>query len=204
MNASYPPENNREGDAPDDRWKFDDASFEVFFKKHFLPLCAYCQFRFGLNLDEAKELVHTGFIKLWDAREHLDITVSPKSYLYKIITNNILDNIKHQKVRQQYVQFIVQSVPEASAPNGFDNIDVKQLQADIDAAIAGLPEQMRRIFEMSRFEGLKYGEIAGRLNISVKTVETQISRALAKLREKLSSYLSFLIILLVFNLFFSK
>ncbi|OQP60688.1 hypothetical protein A3860_32325 [Niastella vici] len=203
MNASYPPENNREGGPPDDRWKFDDASFEVFFKKHFLPLCAYCQFRFGLDLDGAKEMVHTGFIKLWDAREHLDTTVSPKAYLYKIVTNNILDNIKHQKVRQQYVQFIVQSVPEESA-NGFDNVDVKQLQADIDAAIAELPEQMRRIFELSRFEGLKYGEIAGQLDISVKTVETQISRALVKLREKLSSYLSFLIILLIFNTFFSK
>jgi len=204
MNASYPPENNREGDAPDDRWKFDDASFEVFFKKHFLPLCAYCQFRFGLDLDLAKEMVHTGFIKLWDAREHLDLSVSPKSYLYKIITNNILDNIKHQKIRQQYVQFIIQSVPEGSAANGFDNIDVKQLQADINTAIADLPEQMRRIFEMSRFEGLKYSEIAGQLNISVKTVETQIGRALVKLREKLSSYLSFLIILLAVNTLFNK
>lgn len=200
MNVPYPPENDREGIPPDDRWKFDDASFEVFFKKHFLPLCAYCQFRFGLDLDLAKEMVHTGFIKLWDAREHLNLTVSPKSYLYKIITNNILDNIKHGKVKQQYVEFIIQSVPEAAA-NGFDNIDVKQLQTDIDAAIAELPEQMRRIFELSRFEGLKYADIASQLNISVKTVETQIGRALAKLREKLSSYLSFLIILLIFNMF---
>lgn len=204
MNASYPPENNREGASPDDRWTFDDASFEVFFKKHFLPLCAYCQFKFGIDLDLAKEMVHTGFIKLWDAREHLDPAVSPKSYLYKIINNNFLDNIKHRKIRQQYIQFIVQSVPEGTMANGFDNIDVKQLQADINAAIAELPEQMRRIFELSRFEGLKYSEIAGQLNISVKTVETQIGRALVKLREKLSSYLSLLIILLVFNTLFNK
>jgi RNA polymerase sigma-70 factor, ECF subfamily len=183
---------------PENGWQFDDASFEVFFKKHFLSLCAYCQFRFGLDLDMAKEVVHTGFIKLWDARHNLDPGVSPKSYLYKIITNNILDTIKHQKIRQRYAQFIIQSFPEDAGPNGFDNIDLKQLQADIDVAIAGLPEQMRRIFELSRFEGLKYGEIAGQLNISVKTVETQISRALTKLREKLSSYLSFLI-LLAFN-----
>jgi RNA polymerase sigma-70 factor (ECF subfamily) len=202
MNVN-PPENKPEG-ASSEGGPFDDVSFEVFFKKHFLSLCAYCQFKFGLDLDMAKEVVHSGFIKLWDARQNLAAGVSPKSYLYKIITNNILDNFKHQKIRQQYVQFIVQSVPEETGTNSFDDIDVKQLQADIDAAIAELPEQMRRIFELSRFEGLKYGEIAAQLDISVKTVETQIGRALAKLREKLSSYLSFLIIILAFNILFNK
>jgi RNA polymerase sigma-70 factor (ECF subfamily) len=189
---------------PENGWQFDDASFEVFFKKHFISLCAYCQFRFGLDLDMAKEVVHTGFIKLWDARHNLHPGMSPKSYLYKIVTNNILDNLKHQKIRQRYAQFIIQSLSEETGANGFDNIDIKQLQADIDVAIAELPEQMRRIFEMSRFEGLKYVEIAGQLNISVKTVETQISRALVKLREKLSSYLSFFLILLAFNILFNK
>jgi RNA polymerase sigma-70 factor, ECF subfamily len=202
MNAN-PPENKAE-DASDDYMPLDDVAFEAFFKKHFLSLCAYCQFKFGLDLQMAKEMVHTGFIKLWDARENLAAGVSPKSYLYKIITNNILDLIKHQKIRLQYVQFILQSVPEEIEARNFDNVDVKQLQADIDAAIAELPGQMRRIFEMSRFEGLKYGEIAARLDISVKTVETQIGRALAKLREKLSVHLPLTIIVLIFNILSSN
>jgi RNA polymerase sigma-70 factor, ECF subfamily len=67
-----------------------------------------------------------------------------------------------------------------------------------------LPEQMRRIFEMSRFEGLKYAQIAEQLNISVKTVETQISRALGKLREKLSAYLSSIIIILILTILLNK
>jgi RNA polymerase sigma-70 factor (ECF subfamily) len=202
MNVNQP-ENKREGASFDDLL-FDDVSFEEFFKKHFLSLCAYCQFKFGLDLQMAKEVVHTGFIKLWDARQHLAAGVSPKSYLYKIITNNVLDILKHQKVRQQYVQFILQSVPEASDAESFDQVDVKQLQADIDAAIAGLPEQMRRIFEMSRFEGLKYAQIAEQLSISVKTVETQISRALLKLREKLAAYLSSIIIILILTILLNK
>jgi RNA polymerase sigma-70 factor (ECF subfamily) len=201
MNAN-PPENKPNG-ASDDL-PFDDASFEEFFKRHFLSLCAFCQFKYGLDLDLAKEMVHSGFIKLWDARNNLEPGVSPRNYLYKIITNNILDNLKHQKIRQQYVQFMLQSVPEEAGAIGFDNIDVKQLQADIDVAIGELPEQMRRIFELSRFEGLKYGEIAARLNISVKTVETQISRALARLREKLSAYLALTIIVLIFSILSSK
>jgi RNA polymerase sigma-70 factor (ECF subfamily) len=145
----------------------------------------------------AKEVVHTGFIKLWDARQNLAAGVSPKSYLYKIITNNVLDNLKHGKIRQQYARFVLQSAPDDAAANSFDDLDVKQLQAEINAAIAELPEQMRRVFEMSRFEGLKYGEIAGQLNISVKTVETQMGRALARLREKLSAYLSIIIVLIL-------
>jgi RNA polymerase sigma-70 factor (ECF subfamily) len=197
------PENKREGASFNDPL-FDDVSFEEFFKKHFMPLCAYCQFKFGLDLQMAKEAVHTGFIKLWDARQQLAPGVSPKSYLYRIITNNVLDILKHQKVRQQYVQFVLQSASEGTDPAGFDQVDVKKLQSDIDAAIAGLPEQMRRIFEMSRFEGLKYAQIAEQLNISVKTVETQMSRALMKLREKLATYLSTIIIILILTMLLNK
>jgi RNA polymerase sigma-70 factor, ECF subfamily len=63
---------------------------------------------------------------------------------------------------------------------------------------------MRRIFEMSRFEGLKYAQIAEQLNISVKTVETQMSRALVKLREKLATYLSTIIIILILTMLLNK
>jgi RNA polymerase sigma-70 factor, ECF subfamily len=198
-----PPENRPE-DASGDDFRFNDANFGEFFKKHFLSLCAYCQFRYGLDLDMAKEVVHTGFIKLWDARQNLTPGVSPKAYLYKIITNNILDLLKHRKITQQHVQFVLQTGSEDAVTPPFDDIDVKQLQAAIQIAINELPEQMRRIFEMSRFEGLKYAQIAEQLNISIKTVETQIGRALVKLREKLSIYLSCYIILLTFSILLNK
>ncbi|HEX6427675.1 MAG TPA: RNA polymerase sigma-70 factor [Niastella sp.] len=198
-----PQENKPEGTSADD-FRFDDASFGEFFKKHFLSLCAYCQFKYGLDLDMAKEVVHTGFIKLWDARQQLTPGVSPKSYLYKIITNNILDMLKHRKITQQHIQFVLHAGSENTETYSFDDVDVKQLQADIQTAISELPEQMRRIFELSRFEGLKYAQIAEQLNISIKTVETQIGRALVKLREKLASYLSCYIILLTFNILLSK
>jgi RNA polymerase sigma-70 factor (ECF subfamily) len=197
------PENRPEGASADDL-RFDDASFGEFFKKHFLALCAYCQFKYGLDLDMAKEVVHIGFIKLWDARQNLTPGVSPKSYLYRIITNNILDLLKHRKITQQHIQFVLQAGADDAVTHPFDDIDVKRLQADIEAAIAELPEQMRRIFEMSRYEGLKYAQIAGQLNISIKTVETQIGRALVKLREKLRTYLSCFIILLILIILLNK
>ncbi|HEX8277618.1 MAG TPA: sigma-70 family RNA polymerase sigma factor, partial [Segetibacter sp.] len=75
-----------------------------------------------------------------------------------------------------------------------DKAEFNELRSNIDKAIFELPDQMRIIFEMSRYEGLKYAEIAARLSISIKTVETQMSRALVKLRHKLSEYLPFYLI----------
>jgi RNA polymerase sigma-70 factor (ECF subfamily) len=196
-------DNNLDGTSFSDL-RSDDFVFEAFFKKYFTPLCAYCQFKFGFDLDLAKEVVHLSFIKLWETRQTLAADVSPLSYLYKIITNSSLDIVKHEKVKQQHAQFVLKTTSEATLQTSFDSVDIKQLHSDIDAAISELPEQMRRIFELSRYEGLKYAEIATQLNISVKTVETQMSRALAKLREKLSGYLTFYFIVLIFNLFIKK
>jgi RNA polymerase sigma-70 factor (ECF subfamily) len=193
-------EKNPERPSSDDSW-FDDAAFEDFFKKYFLPVCAYCQYKFGFDLELAKEVVHTGFIKLWEVRHTLGKHLSPKAYLYRIITNSSLDILKHEKVKKQYVQMIQKTSTEEGPANCFESIDFKQLNADIDKAISELPEQMQRIFKLSRFEGLKYAEIASELNMSVKTVETQMGRALAKLREKLSVYLVLYFILIILSVF---
>ncbi|NJO24855.1 MAG: hypothetical protein HC867_02270 [Bacteroidia bacterium] len=82
----------------------DEADFEAFFKQHFTPLCLYCQFKFDFDLDIAKEAVHTAFIKLWETRHQLTAGLSPKSYLYKVVTNNCLDMLRHEKVRRKYGQ----------------------------------------------------------------------------------------------------
>lgn len=164
-----------------------EADLERLFKQHFKPLCMYCQYRFGFDLDVAKEAVHTGFIRLWENRENISADLSTRAYLYKIVTNISLDMLKHDKVRQKHAKQVLQKTSSIAPSN---DPDLKQLVADIDSAISELPEQMRRIFELSRYEGLKYAEISSRLNLSVKTVETQMSRALVKLRQKLSQYLS--------------
>ncbi|MDB5248619.1 MAG: polymerase ECF-type sigma factor [Segetibacter sp.] len=180
--------------------KIDDQDFETFFKNNFIQLCAFCQYKYGFDLNEAKEVVHTGFIKLWETRSNLSSTVSAKSYLYKIITNNCLDILKHEKVKLRYEKMILESSTNASAAQ-FEQVDIREMATAIDKAVAELPEQMRKIFELSRYEGLKYIAIAQHLNISVKTVETQMSRALIKLRQKLSHYL---ISLFLLSSFFSN
>lgn len=161
----------------------------MFFKENFSSLCSYCQAKFGFDIDEAKEVVHIGFIKLWENRQTLTADLSVKAYLYKIIFNICVDALRHQKVKAKHEKYVLQNSSQVSAFNNFDCPDIKHLAADIDKAVAELPGQMRKVFELSRYEGLKYAQISTHLNISVKTVETQMSRALVKLRQKLSNYL---------------
>lgn len=170
--------------------RLSEADLERLFKQYFKPLCVYCQYRFGFDMDVAKEAVHTGFIRLWENRATVSADLSVKAYLYKIVTNISLDMLKHDKVRQKHAKQTLQNATFSSPLKNFTDPELKQLVADIDSAISELPEQMRRIFELSRYEGLKYAEISSRLNLSVKTVETQMSRALVKLRQKLSHYLA--------------
>lgn len=183
-----------------ERIESDDTAFETLFKKHFAPLCVYCQFQFGFSTDEAKDAVQASFLKLWEIREELSSHTISKAYLYKIVTNNCLDILKHEKVELKYEKYVQREMLGTTVDVSINDLDLKQLSEDIDKAISELPEQMQKIFTLCKFEGFKYSEVAGHLNISVKTVETQMGRALTKLRQKLVKYL----VLFCTMLFFSK
>jgi RNA polymerase sigma-70 factor (ECF subfamily) len=177
----------------------DTAAFELLFKANFRPLCGWCQYKFDLEPDLAKEAVHTGFIKLWENRHSITPELSVKAYLYKIVTNICLNIFRDLKVKQKHLQYLSQNTFILTNDDGFDQCTVKQLTSDIDKAISELPEQMRRIFLLSRKDGLKHLEISTLLDISIKTVETQISRARIKLRRKLSGYLTAIGIVILFS-----
>src|SRR5215210_4446638 len=89
--------------------QFNEATLETLFKEHFKPLCAYCQYKFGFELDVAKEAVHTGFIKLWESRTTISSDLSIKAYLYKVVANISLDMLKHEKVKQQHLKHAAQN-----------------------------------------------------------------------------------------------
>jgi RNA polymerase sigma-70 factor (ECF subfamily) len=169
--------------------KNDGTAFEKYFKQHFASLCTWCKHKYEFDTDIAKEVVHTAFIKLWKNRASLPPEMPVKAFLHRVITNTSLDILRHEKVRERFERF-VQQRNENTITTPQESYDTKKLLADIDTAISELPGQMRTIFELSRYEGLKYAEIARQLNVSVNTVETQMSRALKKLRNKLAVYLS--------------
>jgi RNA polymerase sigma-70 factor (ECF subfamily) len=177
----------------------DDAAFELFFKEQFAPLCAWCQYKFDIDADESKEAVHNGFIKLWENRQSFSPRQSLNAYLYTVITNNCLDMLRHQKVKEKHTLHIARNASQLIDNQAIIKQDLKNLSIDIEKAVAGLPDQMRRVFELSRYEGLKYAEISATLGISIKTVETQMSRALARLRQQLAIYLTVLVTAFILN-----
>ena len=174
-----------------------DKVFDELFREYFKPLCAYCQYKFGLDFDIAKDVVHSTFINLLESDFSSSSKLSSKAYLYRVAINICLDLKRREKIKQKQVEFFKKQAIDTGVENENISVELKELQNDINKAIAELPDQMRKVFELSRYEGLKYAEIARRLDISVKTVETQMSRALVKLRHKLAPYLGMLYVVLL-------
>lgn len=164
--------------------KGDKACFQRVFENYYEKLCDYA-FTILRDRDEAEDAVQTMFLKVWEKREGLMITHTVKSYLYRAIHNFCLNQLEHRDIRQKHVEFSMHHATDIQQPEVFQT----ELEGNIQSAIEQLPEQCRIIFKMSRYEELKYSEIAERLGISVNTVENQVSKALRILRTQLTNIL---------------
>jgi RNA polymerase sigma-70 factor (ECF subfamily) len=156
------------------------------------------QYAFTMLRDDvmAEEMVHLVFLKIMERNEPLTIHSSLKAYLYRSVNNECLNYIKHQKVKRAFETRTVKDMP-IKTETPLAKLQYQELEQRLENAINRLPEQCRTIFQLSRFEDLKYAEIAGQLGLSVKTVETQMSRALKKLRAGLADYLPLLLWILL-------
>ena len=134
-----------------------------------------------------EDIVQNIFLKLWNDRKSLVIENSLKSYLLKAVRNYCLDELLHRRIIDEHIAYELKS----------DSIDIdttenyilySDLCRQLKNALEQLPPQEREVFEMSRLENIKYQEIANRLNISVRTVEVRISKALKQLRILLKDF----------------
>ncbi len=172
----------------------DRSIFERIFRTYYPELCGF-SLRYLADPLIAEEVVQDLFYKLWIRREELTVNTSLKSYLYKATVNHSLNYIRHREMQRKYVEFVGFDVDEVSG--GYMHQSDGELNDRVQKALLALPEKRREIFELSRFEGLKYHEIAEKLGINIKTVETQMTRALDFLRQYLKEYIS--VILLIFS-----
>jgi RNA polymerase sigma-70 factor, ECF subfamily len=172
----------------------DITAFEMLFRTFYQPLCNYA-FTFVQDHDEAEEIVQSTFLMVWEKKEVLEIRTGVKPYLYAMVRNACLNMIKHEKVKQQHVA-VEMSIGERSVESVTRTVMASELEARIYRAMEALPEQCRLVFKLSRFEELKYAEIAAQLNISIKTVENHMGKALKIMREQLKEYLPILLILM--------
>jgi RNA polymerase sigma-70 factor, ECF subfamily len=164
-----------------------EEAFEQVFKTNFKNLHAYA---YTIIRDDimAEEIVQNVFCRLWEKKSRVEIQISLTAYLYRSVYNESLNYLKHLKVRAAYNNY-AQSQMKMNSDNAEKKILLGDLEIKLNQALSELPEQCRTIFQMSRFEELKYQEIADRMGLSVKTIENQMGKALKRLRLKLVDFL---------------
>lgn len=171
----------------------DAEAFTVLFQRYYKDLVLFG----GLFLpDQAicEDIVQSIFLKLWRDRVSLDIETSLKSFLLKAVRNSCLDEIRHRNVVQEHVSYVSQypSLYELDTEN---YILFSDLHTHLQKALDNMSPELRQVFEMSRLEGLKYKEIAERLNVSERTVEVRISKAIQFLKRELKDFTIILLLL---------
>jgi RNA polymerase sigma-70 factor, ECF subfamily len=162
----------------------DLKQFETLFRSSYTSLVKYARTLIKDN-DTAEEIVQDLFFRLWENKEKIEIESSLNGYLFRSVHNRCLHYIEHQKVverHEQEMSFETSSTEESPV----EILQYKELQAKIARTIEKLPERCGQIFCMSRFEGLKYSEIAEKLSVSVKTVEANMGKALKEFRKALA------------------
>lgn len=166
----------------------------MIFRTHYQPLCQYA-YSFLQDRDESEEIVQATFLNIWEKRASLSVETSFKSYLFRAVRNACLNTIKHNKIKQRHAEESLATLDRVHESTS-QSVISGELDQKIGEAMMALPEQCRIIFQLSRFEELKYAEIAAQLNLSIKTVENQMGKALKIMREQLKEYLPILIILM--------
>ncbi|HZK94146.1 MAG TPA: RNA polymerase sigma-70 factor [Prolixibacteraceae bacterium] len=171
----------------------DQTAFELLFHFYYSGLVIYAS-QFTADRDEAEEIVQDFFVRFWQKHQQIILSESLKNYFFSSVKNGSLNYLKHKKIEDGYLKEIYDLSNEHLAYD--TNLYVaSELQDKIKNSIEILPDKCREIFMMSRMRGMKNEEIASELNLSKRTVESQISNALKVLRVELKDYTGLLILL---------
>lgn len=162
-----------------------EKAAEQLFKKYYSDVC-YAVYRIIPDVARSEDIAQDVFMEIWRKKETIEIKTSVKAYLKRAGVNKALNYIRANKVKfEDDDSYEMQNL---STGDSGSELEVQDLQAIVDKAIESLPPKCRMVFSLSRFEELSYKEIAAKLDISVKTVENQIGKALKILRLAVESY----------------
>ncbi len=160
----------------------DHSAFKTLYYRYYEALFRFL-WRQTREAQLAKDLVQEIFTRVWHHREQLDPQQSLKAYLYRIGYNLAVDHLRKKPRQPAALEDHLSHEAAYVQDESFD------LQEKAQTAIQNLAEPLRIVFTMSRFEEATYVEIAATLQISIKTVESRMSKALKELREKLQPFL---------------
>lgn len=159
-----------------------ESAYAILFDEYYRPLSVFAT-KYISDLETAKEIVQDLFVSIYENRRSVLITTSLKSYLFQSVRNRCLNHLKHLQVERKHLAQVANE--QESSEDLETRIMETELEHRIYKIVSELPPKCQEIFRMSRVNGMKNKEIAKRLDISIRTVETQISNALKVLRKKL-------------------
>jgi len=171
--------------------KGDKDAFAEIYARYAAKLAAFASSKL-YSLEDAKDILHDMFVKLWEQRADMAVTSNLQSYLFTIIRRRIIDKIRKNITREAYASAI------QSIAIGYDNesvFETRELRQHIDRSLNDLSPRVKEIYILSRNEGLNNREIADKLNLSEQTVKNQLSAALRHLRKSLTGFTTFTVIL---------
>lgn len=167
----------------------DQSALQELFHRCYLPVCTTIR-RFIQDHGLVEDLAQEVFVRFWEKRHSLQINSSLNGYLRRMAINEALGYLRRNKV---FIEKLDPASNRELAPDVERQLLHSELEDEIRAAIDKLPPRCRTVFQLSRFEELTYQEIADKMDISIKTVENQMGKALRVLREQLQQYLNFMI-----------
>lgn len=171
-------------------------AFRQFYEMYSRKI--YCfSFSYLKSRSEAEEVVQAVFVKIWENRNSIDLSLSLQSYMYKITTNHIYNLFKNKNIHLKVSS--ESSFHETTDNSTQEQIYYNNLEENIHGLIEQLPEQRKVIFKLSRFHGLSHEEIASKLNLSVRTVESQIYKSLKYLKKNLNTDLPIVLFWILMN-----
>lgn len=172
-------------------------AFNQLFMDTYHQLYFHCR-KFISDPEDAKDLLQNVYLRFWEKRLEIDIRISVYAYLFRAVQNECLNYIRSKKSISslsdpEFDKEPYNSTTEKNYDSPESDMEITELEQITQRAINSLPVQCKLIFQLSRNEGLKNQEIADKLSISVRTVETQIYRALKIIKTWLHDYMAIII-----------
>lgn len=177
----------------------DRVAYEQMFKQHYTSLVRFAR-DIVKDTDTAEDMVQEVFVKIWERKENIHITTSLKAYLYMAVKNHCLNKLRIEQ-KHAFMDDSLADDLRFSSNNNDEESNTIKLEQHIKDALDKLPPRCALIFKLSRFEHKTYKEIAEVLELSVKTVENQMGKALQLMRTNLSHYLTLIVFSIVAKMF---
>lgn len=169
----------------------DHKAFAAIFSRYYYGLVLYCN-SWIAERSECEDIVQNVFVDLWEERNHIHIS-SLKSYLLRCVRYDCLDAIKHKKVVESHVAKAMSAIDDSLVWAAADNyVLYNELEQLIGTTLDKLDADAVKAFKMSRWEGMKYDEIAKVMNVSRRTVEVRVTKIVRQLRAELAKHFPFL------------